>query len=156
MRIVVLIVAALLGTTMTVAQAQPAACPQGYSLDGNGCMARLTAVVADGTAGSLTGTPVGTTTPVTVFAEPASYLPSVGFGSDPPELVGQWDAAIAGVAAFDPADPGWYGQGKARAFLPRQLNGLAAQMPPGTIVVRGTANPADAHLFELRSIQPVA
>ena len=131
-------------------------CPTGYTPDGAGCMARLSAVSANNTDGTLTGTPLGATTPVTIFGEPGFYLPSTGFGGAAPALVTQWDALIAGVGAPDPADPNWYGKGKARAFLPRQLNDIAAQLPSGSIVIRGVPDPVDPHLFTLQSIQPVA
>jgi hypothetical protein len=149
-----LLCAAVVGVAS--AQAQPPECPTGYTPDGTGCVARLTAVSADSTNGALTGTPLGGTTPVTVFGEPSRYLPSAGFGSPAPDLVQQWDAVIAGVRAFNPADPGWYGQGKAVFFMPRQLNDIAAKLPPGTIVVRGVPDAGDSHIFELQSIQPVA
>ncbi|AQA03201.1 hypothetical protein BVC93_13100 [Mycobacterium sp. MS1601] len=137
------------------AHAEPS-CPDGYTPDSGGCVARLTAVSADSAEGTLTGTPIGGATPVTIFGEQRFYLPSAGFGSAPPDLVAQWDAAIAGAGPGAPSDPNWYGEGKAAAFLPRQLNDLAARLPPGTIVVRGEPDPTDSHLFELQSIQPVA
>jgi hypothetical protein len=138
------------------AQAESPHCPPGYTSEDTGCIARLTAVSADSTAGTLTGTPIGSTTPVTVFGEPGLYRPSTGFGSASPDLVQQWDAVIARGGSMSPDDPDWYGEGKATAFLPRQLNDIAARLPTGTIVVRGVPDAADTHIFILQSIQPVA
>lgn len=153
--VAVLAFAGVLLAVPAAAGADPG-CPTGYTPDGDGCTARLTAVSADSTAGTLTGFPLGGMTPITIFGEPGFYLPSNGFGSAPPPLVTQWDAVIAGVGATSPADPGWYGEGKARAFLPRQLNDIATRLPSGSVVIHGVPDPMDPHLFTLRSIQPVA
>jgi hypothetical protein len=135
------------------AHAQPQACPVGATSEAGACIVRLASVAADSADGSLTGTPIGGTTPITVFGEPESYRASEGFGDSPPDAVQQWDATIARV--MDPPNSD-YGQSKARAFLPRQLNALATLFPPGTVVLRSAPDPADPHLFVLQSIQPIA
>lgn len=136
------------------AHADPQSCPAGATADGDGCSARMTSVTADDVNGTLTATPVGGSIPITIFGEPDFYLPSKGFGSAATDLVRQWDATIHRVRDVDPADPGWYGKGKAEAFLPRQLNALASQLPAGTIVIRFVPDESDPHIFQLRSIQP--
>ena len=137
------------------AEADPQGCPVGATVDGDGCSARMTSVTADDVDGTLTFTPVGGSTPITVFGEPDFYLPSTGFGSAVPDLVAQWDATVHRVRDVDPADPGWYGQGKAQAFLPRQLNQLATQLPAGTIAIRFVPDESDPHILQLQSIRPV-
>lgn len=138
------------------AHAEPLGCPTGATVDGSGCSLRLTLVTVNSTDGTMTVTPVGSSTPITIVGEPDSYLRSAGFGSDPPALVQQWDATIDRVGNTNPADPDWYGEGKAKAFLPRQLNELAPRLPAGTIVARFVPDASDSHLLQLVSIQPVA
>lgn len=138
------------------AQAEPQQCPTGATADGSGCSARFTGLSANSTDGTLTGTPVGGTAPITIFGQPDSYLRSAGFGSGAPDLVQQWDATIERVNSGKITDPGGYGQGKSEAFLPRQLNELAAQLPAGTILIRFATDDADSHILQLSSIQPVA
>jgi hypothetical protein len=134
------------------AVADPPGCPVGATADGHGCSARLASVTADQINGTLTGTPIGGSVPITIFGEPAFYLPSRGFGSAAPDLVRQWDATIRGVSRAD--DPGSYSHGTAEALLPRQLNDLAAQFPAGTVVIRFTPDRSDPHILRPLSIQP--
>ena len=55
---------------------------------------------------------------------------------------------------LDPADPNWYGNAKARAFLPRTLNDLASQFPPDILVVRFAPDDAQSGTLQIVSIQP--
>ncbi|MHA7731931.1 hypothetical protein [Mycobacterium sp. ML3] len=48
------------------------------------------------------------------------------------------------------------GNAKARAFLPRTLNDLAAQFPPNTLVVRFAPDDSQPGVFRLVSIQPTS
>ena len=144
--------AAFLGAA--AAHGDPQGCPQGAIVDESGCSARLTAVSADSTNGTITGTPAGGRTPITIFGEPDFYLPSTGFANTPPDAVQQWDAAIERVKNANPSDPGWYGQGKTEAFLPRQLNDLATRFPPNTLEVRFGPDDSDPRILRLRSLQP--
>ena len=136
------------------ANAEPIDCPAGSIVDESGCSLRLVSVTADSAQGTMTGTPVGGSTPITVAGEADSYLPSTGFGSAPPDAVQQWDATIDRVD--HPSDPNSYGQGKAKAFLPRQLNELATRLPANTIVLRFVPGGEDPRVSVLLSIQPVA
>lgn len=137
--------------SVTPARGEPGGCPPGSTADAGGCSARLASVTADISAGSLTGTPVGGTAPITVFANLPQYLHSTGFGAAP-DAVQQWDGIIDRVGG-PPAD---YGEAKGAAFAPRELNRLATEFPPGTLVIRGIPDPSDSHVFVLQSIQPVA
>jgi hypothetical protein len=138
------------------AHAEPPGCPTATVVDGDACSATLTAVTANGF--DLTGTPVGGQTPITVSGASEAYLLSTGFAS-PPASVHEWDATIDRVNALpppgSPPDPGWYGDGKSRAFLPVQLNQLATQFPPGTVMVRFVPDESNPGLFRLLSVQPV-
>jgi hypothetical protein len=118
------------------------------------CFARLTSVTADVINGTITGTPVGGAAAITLAGQEDAYLKSAGFGDAPPEPVRQWDAVIDGVKDIDPSDPNWYGNAKARAFLPRTLNDLASQFPPDVLVVRFAPGDAQSGSFRLVSIQP--
>jgi hypothetical protein len=120
------------------------------------CTARLTSVTADAVDGTITGTPVGGGTAITVAGQGDAYLKSVGFGDARPEIVQRWDDTIDSVGSLDvePSDPNWYGNAKARAFLPRTLNDLASQFPPDTLIVRFTPDDAQSGSFRLVSIQP--
>jgi hypothetical protein len=123
------------------------------------CTAKLTSVTADTINGTITGTPVGGSAPITLWGQLEAYLKSAGFADPPPGPVQQWDAAIDNVnnaRPSDPSDPGWYGEAKSRAFLPRTLDELASQLPPGTMVVRFVPDDTRPGLFRLVSIQPVA
>ncbi|MCV7423313.1 hypothetical protein H7K45_22425 [Mycobacterium yunnanensis] len=154
------VVVALLGwggliTGVAPALADPPTCPPGAVVVDDGCSARFSVLSADDVNGTLTGTPAGGNAPITVFGEPQLYLPSTGFGGSPPGAVQQWDATIQRVGAADPGDPNWYGRAKANAFLPRQLNQLATQMPANTLVIRFVPDGTDPHISRLSSIQPV-
>ncbi|MFI5509400.1 hypothetical protein ACIA48_18190 [Mycobacterium sp. NPDC051804] len=124
----------------------------------NVCTARLTSVTADAVNGTITGTPVGGTTPITVAGQGDAYLRSTGFGDARPNPVQRWDDAIDTVngLSVDPSDPNWYGNAKAKAFLPRTLNDLAGQFPPDVLVVRFTPDDAQPDSFRLVSAQPTA
>lgn len=116
----------------------------------NVCTTRLQSVTADVVNGTITGTPAGTTAPVTLTGQADAYLTSIGFGDARPDAVTQWDETIDRVNSSP--DPNSYGDAKARAFLPRTLNGYAAQFPPNTLIVKFTSS--DAGPFRLVSIQP--
>src|ERR1700754_685655 len=122
----------------------------------NVCTARLTSVTADVVDGTITGTPVGGGTGITLAGQGDAYLKSAGFGDAPPDPVQGWDAAIDRVSNLDPSDPNWYGNAKARAFLPRTLNDLASQFPPDILVVRFVPDDTQSEMFRLVSIQPTA
>jgi hypothetical protein len=120
------------------------------------CTARLTSVTADVVNGTITGIPVGGGTAVTLAGQEDAYLQSTGFGDATPSPVESWDAAIDGVSNLDvdASDPNWYGNAKAKVFLPRTLNDLATQFPPDTLVVRFAADDTQPDSFRLISIQP--
>lgn len=122
----------------------------------NVCTARLTSVTADAVNGTITGTPVGGGTAITVAGQGDAYLKSTGFGKTRPEPVQRWDESIDSVngLSVDQYDPNWYGNAKAKAFLPRTLNDLASQFPPDLLVVRFTPDDAQPNSFRLVSIQP--
>ncbi len=122
----------------------------------NVCTARLTSVTADVVDGTITGTPDGGGAAVTLAGPADAYLKSAGFGDAPPEAVQRWDAEIDNVTNLDtsPADPNWYGNAKAKVFLPRTLNDLATKFPPGSLVVRFTPDDSRPDAFRLVSIQP--
>jgi hypothetical protein len=126
------------------------------SVVGDVCTARLTSVTADAVNGTITGTPVGGGTAVTLAGQGDAYLKSSGFGDARPEPVQRWDETLDSVSGLsvDPADPDWYGNAKARAFLPRTLNDLATQFPPGILTVRFTSDDAQPAMFHLVSVQP--
>ncbi|CAN5311973.1 hypothetical protein BH09ACT8_BH09ACT8_25960 [soil metagenome] len=137
------------------AQGDPEGCPTAAIVDDSACSVTLASVTANSTDGTITGTPVGGQNPITLAGQSDAYLRSAGFGSTVPDSVQQWDAAIDRVTNVDPSDPGWYGQAKAAAFLPRQLNELATQFPPNTIVARFVLDDSNPVNFRLLSIQPV-
>ncbi|MBU9763849.1 hypothetical protein FR943_08335 [Mycobacterium sp. TNTM28] len=120
------------------------------------CTARLTSVTADVIDGTITGTPVDGTEAVTLAGPEDAYLKSAGFGDDPPAPVQEWDAEIDRVGDLntDPPDPNWYGNAKAKVFLPRTLNDLATKFPPDTLLVRFTLDDTRADALKLVSIQP--
>jgi hypothetical protein len=158
-RRVIAVGAALSALVLTVAPAQadplPDFCMPASVVD-NVCAARLTSVTADVVNGTITGTPVGGGTAITLAGQGDAYLKSTGFGDAPPEIVHRWDDTIDSVGSLsvDPSDPNWYGNAKARTFLSRTLNGLAAQFPPDTLMVRFTPDDAQPGSFRLVSIQP--
>lgn len=147
------------GAVLTAAPAHaaplPGFCAPDVVVDGI-CTARLTSVSADVVNGTITGTPVGGTEAVTLTGQADAYLASDGFGDAPPEPVANWDSTLAQVSGLDvsPADPNWYGNAKARVFLPRTLNDLATHFPPESLLVRFTADEAQPGAFQLVSIQP--
>lgn len=120
------------------------------------CTARLRSVTADAVDGTITGTPVGGGATITLAGQGDAYQKSAGFGDAPPEPVQRWDTAIDSVSDLDvdPSDPNWYGNAKARAFLPRTLNDLASQFPPDVLMVRFTPDDAQPGSYRLVSIQP--
>ena len=122
----------------------------------NLCTARLTSVTADAVNGTITGTPVGGGTAITVAGQGDAYLRSEGFGDARPDAVQRWDDTIDNVngLSVDPSDPNWYGNAKAKAFLPRTLNDLASQFPPDILVVRFAPDDAQPDTFRLVSVQP--
>jgi hypothetical protein len=126
------------------------------SVADNVCTARLTSVTADAVNGTITGTPVGSRTPITLAGQGDAYLKSAGFGDAAPAPTKQWDATIDSVGnlAVDQFDPNWYGNAKTRVFMPRTLNGLATQFPPDTLLVSFTSDDARPDAFQLVSIQP--
>ena len=124
----------------------------------NVCTARLTSVTDDAVNGTITGTPVDGGAAITLAGQGDAYLKSTGFGDAPPDPVQRWDATIDSVnnTNLDPSDPNWYGNAKARAFLPRTLNDLASQFPPDILIVRFAPDDAQSGSFRLVSIQPAA
>jgi hypothetical protein len=146
-----------LPVVMNIGQAQadplPDYCVPPSVVD-NVCSARLTSVTADVVNGTVTGTPVGGGTAITLAGQEDAYLKSAGFEVPLPDAVQRWDAAIDGVKDVDPSDPNWYGNAKARAFLPRTLNDLATQFPPDVLMVRFAPDDAASGSFRLVSIQP--
>lgn len=122
----------------------------------NVCTARLTSVTADVVDGTITGTPVDGGAAVTLTGREDAYLKSTGFGATPPAPVAQWDNEIDKVGNLDtdPSDPNWYGNAKARVFLPRTLNDLATKFPPDVLLVRFTPDDTRPDALRLVSIQP--
>lgn len=122
------------------------------------CTVRLAAVTADSIDGTITGSPVGGGAAVTVAGQLDAYQKSTGFEGAPPDPVARWDSAIDSVSTLDvdPSDPNWYGNAKARVFLPRTLDDLATQFPPDILVVRFTPDDTRPGTFRLVSIQPMA
>jgi hypothetical protein len=122
----------------------------------NVCTSRLTSVTPNVVDGTITGTPVGGGTAITLAGQGDAYSKSAGFGDTPPVPFQRWDTAVDEVnnLDLDPSDPNWYGNGKARVFLPRTLNDLASQFPPDSLTVRFTADDTQSGSFRLVSIQP--
>lgn len=147
------------GAVLTAAPAQaaplPAFCGPATVVDGI-CTTRLASVTTDVVNGTITGTPVGGTEAVTLAGQGDAYLKSTGFGDSPPEHVLTWDSTIEQVSGLDvsPAEPNWYGNAKAKVFLPRTLNELATHFPPDSLLVRFTTEEPQPGVFELVSIQP--
>ncbi|MGW0161597.1 hypothetical protein ACWDUN_20035 [Mycobacterium sp. NPDC003323] len=143
---------------LTIAAAAPAHAAPLPAFCGHGdiCQTRLTSVTADVVDGTITGTPVGGGPALTLAGQQDAYLKSTGF-TEAPEAVRTWDTTIDQVRPLDvsPSDPNWYGNAKAKVFLPRTLNGLATQFPPDTLVVSFTAADGDGP-YRLLSIQPAA
>jgi hypothetical protein len=124
----------------------------------NICTTRLASVTADVINGTLTGSPVSGGAAITVAGQADAYQKSTGFGDTRPDSVQRWDDAIDSVGSLsvDPSDPNWYGNAKARTFLPRTLNDFATQFPPDVLLVRFTPDDARQGSFRLVSIQPAA
>ncbi|MBP2453861.1 hypothetical protein [Mycolicibacterium lutetiense] len=135
----------------------PSFCVPSNPVD-NVCTTRLTSVTADVIDGTITGTPVGGGSAITLAGQADAYLKSAGFGDTPPDPVQEWDASIDRVGDLDtsPSDPNWYGNAKARVFLPRTLNELATKFPPDSIVVQFVADDTRPDALRLVSIQPTA
>lgn len=137
---------------IATAHGEPTGCPPASLVDGGACSGRLISLNAKDF--TITGTLVEGRSPIVLSGGPEAYLPSTGYAGAPPEAVQQWDATISRVADLDPADPNWYGNGKARAFLPAQLNQLATRFPPGTVAVRFVPDDSIPGQFRLSLIQP--
>ncbi|MCV7365132.1 hypothetical protein H7K19_26685 [Mycolicibacterium neworleansense] len=152
-----LVVSAALNVATAHASPLPGFCVPPNVVD-EVCTARLTSVTADAVDGTITGTPVGGTDPLTLSGPQDAYLKSTGFGNSSPDPVRQWDNEIDQVGNLDtsPANPNWYGNAKARVFLPRTLNDLATKFPPEVLVVRFVFDDARPDTFRLVSIQPSA
>lgn len=153
--IAVLALPAVVNAASAQASPLPAFCVPASVVD-NVCTARLRSVTADVVNGTITGTPVDGGVAVTLAGQADAYKKSAGFGDTRPDLVQQWDAAIdnASNLSVDQSDPNWYGNAKARAFLPRTLNDLASRFPPDLLVVGFTPDDAQSGSFRLVSIQP--
>ena len=148
---------AILTTAQAHADPLPDFCLAASVVD-NVCTTRLTLVTADVINGTITGSPVGGGAPITVAGQADAYQKSTGFSDARPDPVQRWDDTIDSVGSLsvDPSDPNWYGNAKARTFLPRTLNDLATQFPPGVLLVRFTSDDAQQGSFRLVSIQPSA
>src|SRR4051794_33158701 len=85
------------GFSITPAHATPPVSCQPAAGADDVCTARLTSVTADTINGTITGTPVGGSAPVTLWGQLDAYLKSAGFADPPPGPVQQWDAAIDNV-----------------------------------------------------------
>ena len=120
------------------------------------CTVRLTSVTTNVVDGTITGAPVGGGAAITLAGQGDAYLKSAGFGDSPPGPIQQWDATIDSVDNLnvDSSDPNWYGNAKAKVFLPRTLNDLASQFPADILVVRFTPDADQSDTFRLESIQP--
>lgn len=153
------VVSGLVLSALDVASAHadplPAFCAPASVVD-NVCTARLTSVTTNVTDGTITGAPVGGGAAITLAGQADAYHQSAGFGAAAPAPVREWDASIerVGNLSVDQSDPNWYGNAKAKAFLPRTLNDLATQFPPNLLVVRFTPDDAQPGTFRLVSIQP--
>ncbi|WP_234796541.1 hypothetical protein [Mycolicibacterium porcinum] len=150
-----LAIPSLLNVAPAHANPLPGFCVPPSVVDGI-CTARLKSVTADVVDGTITGTPVGGDAPVTLAGPADAYLKSTGFGTAPPDPIQQWDKAIDNISGLDtsPADPNWYGNAKARVFLPRTLNDLATKFPADVLAVRFTPDDSRPDAFRLVSIQP--
>jgi hypothetical protein len=138
------------------AHGEPKGCPKAAIVDDSACSGRFASATANRTDGTLNGTLVGGQSPITLSGPPDAYVKSTGFASSLPDPIQQWDATIDRVNNVNPSDPGLYGQGKAEAFLPRDLNDLAAQFPPDSIVIRFVPDETYPGWFRMLSIQPTA
>jgi len=152
-----LVLSAVVNVAAAHADALPDFCVPATVVD-NVCAGRLTSVTADVINGTITGTPVGGGSVVTLAGQLDAYQKSSGFGAMPPGPIAQWDSDIDSVSnlSVDPSDPGWYGNAKSRVFMPRTLNDLATQFPPDVLEVRFTPDDTTPGVFRLVSIQPTA
>ncbi|MEV0670903.1 hypothetical protein [Mycobacterium sp. NPDC050441] len=152
-----LAVPAVLNVASAQATPLPGFCVPPNVVD-NVCTARLKSVTADVIDGTITGMPVRGGAAITLAGQADAYLKSAGFGDTPPDPVQQWDTAIEQIGNLDtsPSDPNWYGNAKARVFLPRTLNDLATKFPPDSLVVRFVADDTRQDSVRLVSIQPTA
>lgn len=133
----------------------PASCTPATVVD-DVCTVRLTSVTADTVNGTVTGTPVGGSAPITLAGQLDAYQKSAGFDTSPPDAVHQWDNNIDSVSqlSVDPSDPNWYGNAKSRVFMPRTLNELATHFPPDVLLVKFAPDDATPGVYRLVSIQP--
>ena len=120
------------------------------------CTVRLTSVTDDVIDGTITGAPVGGGAAITFSGQENAYLKSAGFGDAAPDTIKEWDATIDRVSdlSTEPSNPNWYGNAKAKVFLPRTLNDLASKFPADVLVVRFTPDDGQPDSFRLESIQP--
>ncbi|OBI87859.1 hypothetical protein [Mycobacterium asiaticum] len=148
-----------LSAVLNVAEARGAPLPEFCvppAVADNVCTVRLASVTANVTDGTITGTPAGGGSAITLAGQAEAYLKSAGFGASVPGPIQRWDSTIDSVGIPDPSDPNWYGNAKARAFLPRTLNDLATQFPPNVLVARFSPDDAQPGWFRLVSIQPIS
>ena len=158
-RVITAVSAIASATVINTAPAHAAPLPEfcvGAGVVDNICTVRLISVTADAVNGTITGTPVGGATAITVAGQEDAYQKSAGFGDAPPDPVRRWDDTIDSVNTLDvdPSNPNWYGNAKARTFLPRTLNDMATQFPHEVLVVRFTPDDSQPNVFRLVSIQP--
>ena len=154
--IVALSVAADGGAPPVLADPLPSYCVPAAA-DGT-CSVRLESVTSDVINGTITGAPMAGGSAIVLAGQGDAYLPSSGFGDAAPESIRRWDETVAAVntLSVDPSDPNWYGNAKAKVFLPRTLNDLAATFPPGSLVVRFAPDESQPGVYRLTSIQPTA
>ena len=151
----VLALPAVLNTAQAQAAPLPDFCVPPSVVD-TVCTVRLVSVTANVVDGTITGAPVSGGAAITLAGQADAYLKSAGFGDAPPDTVRQWDTTIDSVSGLgvEPSNPNWYGNAKAKVFLPRTLNDLASQFPADVLVVRFTPDDAQSGSFRLESIQP--
>ncbi|CAN5521237.1 hypothetical protein BH09ACT8_BH09ACT8_50130 [soil metagenome] len=130
---------------IAVADGEVKGCPAAAIDDDGACFGRLIPVTAKDF--TITGTSVGGHSPIALSGQTQAHLPSTGFVGTSSDPVQQSDAAIDRVV--NSSDPNWYGNGKARAFLPVELNQRATQFPPDTGMVRFVPDEANPGGFRL-------
>ncbi|MGV0813292.1 hypothetical protein ABQF34_15120 [Mycolicibacterium boenickei] len=152
-----LAIPALLNGAPAHADPLPGFCVPSNVVD-NVCTTRLKSVTADVVDGTITGTPVGGGDAITLAGQADAYLKSAGFGDTPPDPIQRWDATIEDIGNLDTSasNPNWYGNAKARVFMPRTLNDLATKFPPDSLIVRFVSDDSRPDAFRLVSIQPTA
>jgi hypothetical protein len=154
--IAVLALPAVLNTAQAHAAPLPDFCAPQSVVD-DVCSVRLASVTANAVDGTITGAPVGGGTTITLAGQGDAYLKSAGFGDAPPDTVRQWDDTIDNVNGLnvDSSNPNWYGNAKAKVFLPRTLNELASRFPDDILVVGfTTSDDGQSDTFQLKTIQP--